>query len=56
MKLHFTGILSTVSDGLQILAPDYGFELCDDGMTVTAEKGDGVYVSCDGSEAKIIFD
>lgn len=56
MKLHFTGNLSTVSDGLQILAPDYGFELCDDGMTVTAEKGDGVYVSCNGSEAKIIYD
>ena len=55
MKLNFIGDITEVSEGLAILAPDYGFEVCEAGLTTKVCKGDGLAVSYNGKEASITY-
>ena len=55
MKFNFLGDISEVREGLQILAPDYGFEICDGGVETTVTKGDHLVAFFDGKKASITY-
>ena len=55
MKFNFLGDISEVKAGLDILAPDYGFEICECGIPTTVTKGEMLRVCFDGKEAAIEY-
>lgn len=55
MKFNFLGDISEVKAGLDILAPDYGFEICECGIPTKVTKGEMLRVCFDGKEAAIEY-
>ncbi len=55
MIFNFIGDISEVSAGLEILAPDYGFKICECGIPTEVTKGDSLRVSFDGKKASITY-
>lgn len=55
MKFNFIGDISELAAGLEILAPDYGFEVADGGVPVHVNKGEGLFVRYDGKQAQIVY-
>lgn len=53
IKLSFIGEIDALAKGIEILSEDYGFCVCDAGIPVQVEKGEGLSVSFDGASAKI---
>lgn len=53
IQLSFIGEIDALAKGIEILSEDYGFSVCDAGIPVKVEKGEGLSVSFDGASAKI---
>lgn len=55
MKFNVTNLEPRLAEGMKTLSNYFDFDLNDNGVKVTAQKGDCLAVKCDGKEAQITY-